>query len=130
MKRIFFTAALMTIAFTAAVAQNRSSKTENDAAMKAGRITLATKATTLEADITNHNYQAAKSVATEVLALMHKGMAQVQTEIRMQNPAQQATLSHYNDLEHIANDFNTHFKDVTANGNLLVTEAKAFLNKY
>ena len=131
MKQIILAVTLIAAIFTSALAGERPTKAENAAAMKTGRTLLTAKTSELETTVNNHNIQAAQNAATEVLALMRKGMAQTNVEINFQTGDQQkAGFAHYNDLEKVVYEYTLLSKNVAANGKQLVEHAQAFIKKY
>jgi hypothetical protein len=130
MKQLVIAAALVALSFITASAQ-RATKAENDAAMKAGRQTFTAKTATFETDIRNHNYQAAETLAGEMLTLMRKGMSQIQIEAQFEQGAvQKATFEHYNDVERTVHNFDELSRNVTANSKELAKLAKTFITQY
>ena len=130
MKHLFLAAALVAATFCTAIAGERPSKAENEAAMKAGRKVLAVKVSELEKDINSHNAKAS-GTALDVLKLMQNGLYQSSVAISYQAAPQQKTANQsYNKMEMVVYEYKNLTKDVSGNGKQLVDHAHTFLKQY
>ncbi len=130
MKKIMLVAALIAATFSPALA-DRPTKASNDADMKAGRKALVTKTSELEADIKAHKSDEAEAVVMDILALMRHGVAQTRYDADMKTgQAHKDGLDHMLSMEMMVHDYMQLSKDVDANGQALVAQAKKFLTAY
>lgn len=131
MKKIILAAALIAATFSAAIAGGRLTKAENDAAMKAGRKALVSKTSELEADLKQHNNDAAEAATMDILALMRQGVAQTRRDADMitGEPAK-AQMKHMLGMEDIVFEYMKVMKDVPANGAKILSTAKTFQSTY
>src|SRR5687767_12456214 len=106
MKHLLLIAALSFAAFSSAFAENRVTKAENDAAMKAGRKELAARLSIFEKNVISRNNKAIESSAVEVLELMRKGMGQVGNAVNLEKgKSQEMAAKQYNNIEKVVHDY-------------------------
>ena len=131
MKKIMLSAAAILATFYSAVAGDVPSKVENDAAMKAGHKALVSKTAELASDLKRHDNQAAEIAASDIRALMVKGVAQTRRDASFVTGAQsEARMKHMLDMETTVHDYMQVSKDVSTNGPKLVEQAQVFLTQY
>jgi hypothetical protein len=130
MKRIILAIIMIVTTFGSALAGGLT-KAENDATIQAGHQLIATKTAQLESNLKAHNIQAAQTVATEILTLLHKGMRHGNERIMLEAEDQKkAANTKYLQMEAAANQYKMLSTNVSANGTQLVAKAKEYLNAY
>lgn len=130
MKRVILLVALIAASFSFAFAEGNS-KTEIDAAMKAGYKALNAKIIELETNLRQHNTDAAQAASGEVLALMRRGVSQTRQDANLLTGSERdVRYKHMLDLENIVITYMKLSGDVDLNANKLVETARNFLTEY
>lgn len=111
MKRLAIFAALLVTVAGSVFAGGRLTKTQNDAALSAGRQSVAVKMQELESNAAQNNPQTL-TVAADMSKLMADGMLLTSNEINFERgDLQKATIKRYNSMEIIVYDYNVLLKN-------------------
>ena len=131
MKHLFLAVALLGATATTSLAQGVFPPPPTAAESQAGRQSLIAKTTDLETQLNKHNTEKAEEAAAQILNLMKKRVAQTRYMAEANTGTQKDVLmKRMLMLENRVLSFRNAAKDVNANAQQLVAEAKTFSNDY
>jgi hypothetical protein len=131
MKYIVFAIALAVASSSAVLAGEKPTKAQNEALIKTGHQTLTSKTGQLEAKVKANDQQAVATLAAEVQTLLQQGMMQYKHQVHLlQGTEQKDANKQFLQLERLSYQYRQLATNANANGDQLVSKAKAFLAIY